>query len=106
MPGNRQDTLAAVFRFVGLVPSQLVGNDRRRSDPHQRLHARIEKLALEKAISNVPRLSDQLIPPLVAHLPVALPVNINAGSLAWRPSIEEHTKVHGGSSRHRSYDQM
>src|SRR6266568_8666958 len=73
---------------------------------HKRLHARIEKLDLEKAISYVPRLSDQLIQPLVAHHPVALPVNINAGSLAWRPSIEEHTKVHGGSSRHRSYDQM
>ena len=34
---------------------------------HKRLHTRIEKLDLELAISNVPRLPDQLIQPLVAH---------------------------------------
>src|SRR5438105_1929153 len=42
------------------------------------LHACIEKLDLELAISNVPRLSDQLIQPLVGHRAVALLVNVTS----------------------------
>src|SRR5260370_17010825 len=70
------------------------------------LHARIEKLDLELAISNVPRLPDQLIQPLVGHRTVALLVNVTSVSLARRQSIDEHAKAHGGSSRCRSHDQM
>src|SRR5215469_4934492 len=65
------------------------------------LHARIEKLDFEHAISNGPRLSDQLIQPLFGHRAVALLVNIAAGSLARRLSIEEHVKSHRRSSHCR-----
>src|SRR5258707_12630614 len=48
------------------------------------LHARIEKLDLELAISNGLRLSDQLIQPLFGNRAVALIVNVNSVSLARR----------------------
>ena len=70
------------------------------------LHARIEKLDLELTISNRLRLPDQLIQPLVGHRAVTLLVNVNAISRARGPSIEEHAKAHGRSSRRRSHDQM
>src|SRR6266516_2222059 len=60
------------------------------------LHAGIEKLDLELAISNGLRLTDQLIQPLVGHRAVTLLVNVNAMSRARRLSIEEHAKAHGG----------
>jgi hypothetical protein len=69
-------------------------------------HARIEKLDLELPISNVPRLPDQLIQPLVAHRAVALLVDVTAVSRARRLSIEEHAKAHGRSSRYRPHDQV
>src|SRR5207248_9205087 len=70
------------------------------------LQACIEKRDLELAISNVPRLSDQLIQPLVGHRAVALVVNVTSVGIARRLSIEEHAKAHGRSSRCRSHDQM
>ena len=53
---------------------------------HKCLHARIEKLDLELAISNVPRLPDQLIQPLVGHRAVALFVNDQGEVLAFCPT--------------------
>src|SRR6516165_5598458 len=44
----------------------------------KRLHACIEKRDLEQAISDVPRLPDQLIQPLLGHRAVALLVNVTA----------------------------
>src|SRR5829696_507016 len=70
------------------------------------LHARIEKLDLELSISDGLRLSDQLIQPLFANRAVALVVNVNSVSSARRPSIDEHAKSHGSSSRCRSHDEM
>src|ERR1700674_5869382 len=72
----------------------------------KRLHARIEKLDLELAISDGPRLPDQLIQPLVAHRAAALLVNVNSMSRARRLSIEEHAKAHGRSPRFRSHHEM
>src|SRR5947207_9373084 len=72
----------------------------------KRLHARIEKLDLELAIGNVPRLPDQLIQPLFSSRAVALLVNVNAVSRARRLSIDEHAESHGRSSRWRPHDQM
>src|SRR5437588_9770754 len=72
----------------------------------ERLHARIEKLDLELAISNVPRLADQLIQPLLDNRAVALVVNITSVSSARSLSIDEHAKAHGRSSRCRSHDEM
>src|SRR5579884_227163 len=70
------------------------------------LHACIEKLDLELAIRNMPRLADQLIEPRVGQRAVALLVNVNSMSRPRRLSIEEHAKSHGRSSRCRSHDQM
>src|SRR2546425_1045196 len=73
---------------------------------HKGLHARIEKLDLELAISNVPQLSDQLIQPLVAHRAVALLVDVTSMSCARCLSIEEHAKAYGRSSCCRPHDQV
>src|SRR5215217_3950441 len=70
------------------------------------LHPRIEKLDLELSINNGLRLSDQLIQPLFGNRAVALVVNVAPVSSARRPSIDEHAKSHGGSSRCRSHDEM
>src|SRR5918998_1805598 len=70
------------------------------------LHPRIEKLDLEVSISDGLRLSDQLIHPLFTDRAVALVVNVDPVSSARRPSIDEHAKSHGGSSRCRSHDEM
>src|SRR6266851_613108 len=72
----------------------------------KRLHARIEKRDLELPISNVPRLPDQLIEPLVAHRAVALLVDVSAVSVARCLSIEEHAKAYGRSSCCRPHDQV
>src|SRR5258708_11803625 len=70
------------------------------------LHARIEKLDVELAISNGLRLSDQLIQPLFGNRAVTLVVNVNSVSSARRLSIDEHAKAHGSSPRCRSHDEM
>src|SRR5829696_10436528 len=70
------------------------------------LHSRLEKLDLELSISDGLRLSDQLIQPLFANRTVALVVNVDSVSSARRPSIDEHAKSHGRSSRCRSHDEM
>ncbi|HEX6557065.1 MAG TPA: hypothetical protein VF026_30155 [Ktedonobacteraceae bacterium] len=93
--------------FLGLGPARVNSLCRGSAEgEHKRLHACIEKLDLELAISNVPRLPDQLIQPLVGHRAVALLVNVTAVSCAWGLSIEEHAKAHGRSSRCRPHDQM
>src|SRR6266566_5627944 len=70
------------------------------------LHARIEELDLELAISNVPRLADQLIQPRFAHRAVALLVNVTSMSRTRLLSIEEHAKAYGRSSCCRPHDQV
>ena len=58
------------------------------------LHAWIEKLDFELAISNGFGLPDQLVETLFGHCPVALVVNINAVGRARRLSIDQHAKSH------------
>src|SRR5437870_2641559 len=70
------------------------------------LHARIEELDLELSVSDGVRLSDQLIEPLFANRAVALVVDVDSVSSAWRLSIDEHAKSHGSSSYRRSHDEM
>src|ERR1700737_3442782 len=72
----------------------------------KRLHARIEKLDLELAISDGPRLPDQLVQSLVAHRAAALLVNVTAVGPARRLPIDEHAKAHGRSPRFRSHHEM
>ncbi|HZY59755.1 MAG TPA: hypothetical protein VFE56_08335 [Candidatus Binataceae bacterium] len=68
------------------------------------LHARTEKLDLELAICDGFGLSNQLIQTLFGHCAVALFVNVNAVSRAWRLSIDAHAKSHGRSWR--CWDEM
>src|SRR5712675_1443653 len=66
------------------------------------LHARIEKLDLELAIGDGFRLSDQLVQTLFGHRALALFVNVNSVSRAWRLSIDQHAKSHRRSWRCRA----
>src|SRR5262245_1935793 len=88
--------------------NERVNSLRRKSAERERksLYARIEKLDLELSISDVVRLSDQLVQPLFGNRAVALVVNVNSVSSARRLSIDEHAKAHGSSWRCRSHDKM
>src|SRR6267142_2699771 len=75
------------------------------------LHARTEKLDLELAIGDGFRLSDQLVQTLFGHRALALFVNVNSVSRAWRLSIDQHAKSHRRSwrcraQRCRAHDEM
>src|SRR2546421_1703985 len=72
----------------------------------KRLHARIEELNLELWVGEGGRLSDQLIQALFGNRAVALVVDVDPVSSAWRLSIDEHAKSHGSSSYRRSHDEM
>src|SRR2546426_4014155 len=69
-------------------------------------HAGTEKLDLELPIGDGSRLSDQLIQPLFGHCAVALLVNINPVSRAWRLSIDQHTKSYGSPWSGRTHHEM
>jgi hypothetical protein len=69
-------------------------------------HARIEKLDLELSIGDGLGLSDQLVQPLFGNCAVALLVNVNSVSRAWRLSIDQHAKSHGRSWHRWAHDEM
>src|SRR5881275_310297 len=94
--------------FTGASPYRWPFRARCRSAERERksLHARIEELDLELSVSDGGRLSDQLIQPLFGNRAVALVVDVDAVSSAWRLSIDEHAKSHGSSSYRRSHDEM
>ncbi len=70
------------------------------------LHAWTEKLDLELVIGDGFRLSDQLVQTLFGHHAVALFVNVNSVSRAWRPSIDQHAKSHGSAWGRGAHDKM
>src|SRR5262245_7828457 len=70
------------------------------------LRARPEKLDFELAIGDGLRLSDQLVQTLLGDRAVALFININTVSRAWRLSIDQHAKSHGRCRRSRAHDEM
>ena len=57
------------------------------------LHARTEKLDPELAIDDGSQLSDQLVQTLFGHCSIALFVNVNSMSRAWRLSIDQHANL-------------
>src|ERR687885_2529487 len=91
-------------QFLGRWVNSLCHGSAKRE--RKSLHARREKLDLELSISDGLRLSDQLIQTLFGNRAVALFVDVDSVSSARRPSIDEHPKSHGSSSRCRSHDQM
>jgi hypothetical protein len=70
------------------------------------LNARTEKLDLELAIDDGLRLSDQLVQPLFGNCAIALLVNVNSVSRAWRLSINQYAKSHGCFWRCRAHDEV
>ena len=70
------------------------------------LHARIKKLDFKVAIGNWSGLPDQLVQTLCGHRADALFVNVKSVSGAWRPSIDQHTKLDGRSWCRRAHDEM
>jgi hypothetical protein len=56
------------------------------------LHARVEKLDLERSVNDGPRLADHLMQSLFAHHVSALLIHTSAMRRSRRSSIEEHTK--------------
>src|ERR1700686_2647121 len=70
------------------------------------LQSRIEKTHFELTIGDRLLLPDQLIQPLFANRAVALFVDVNTVSRAWRLSIDQNAKFYGCSRRRRAHDQM
>src|SRR2546421_4397406 len=97
LPRERYERL-----LILLSRRQGVSTERER----KHLHARIEKLDLDKSISDGLQLSDQLIQALFGNRAVALVVGVNAVSSARRLSVDEHPKTYGSSTRRRSHDEV
>src|SRR5258708_1963991 len=70
------------------------------------LHVRIEKFDLKLSIGDGVRLPDQLVQPLLGDCAVALFVNINSVSRAWRLAVDQHAESHRRSRRFRTHDEM
>ena len=72
----------------------------------ERFDASIEKLDLELAVVNRPRLPNQLIQPLLGHPAITVVVDISAMCRARRLLIDEHAEAHGRSARCWSQDEV
>src|SRR2546428_9103641 len=72
----------------------------------KRLHAGIEKLDLEAAIRDRPRLADQVIQALLGHRALALLVDVAAVRASRRLAVDAHAEPHRRTFRRRSQDHM
>ncbi len=81
----------------------------RRESPEREIKRRnawIEKFDLEVSVRDGHRLSDQLIQARFGNRAIALPVDVNSVSGAWRLSIDQHAKAHRSSARRWSQDEI
>jgi hypothetical protein len=60
-------------------------------------HARVEKLDLELALGDGPRLSDQLVQPPFGHRAAAPVANVDPASSSRQSSVDQHTQPPGGT---------
>src|SRR5208282_3722177 len=72
----------------------------------KRGNAWIEKFDLEVSVRDGLWLSDQLIQPRLGNRAIALAIDINSVSGAWRLSIDQHAKAHRSSPHRRTHDEI
>src|SRR5215475_8978164 len=102
-PFRQTDLTRRQENFQAVAPR---GAQRSPKRERKNLRARPEKLDFELAIGDGLRLSDQLVQTLLGDRAVALFININTVSRAWRLSIDQHAKSHGRCRRSRAHDEM